>query len=286
MNRNRPADRKAFRLTKIKREALEILAEYFCLRTNDVAAIQRGRTPTEDDKRTIRRTLSSLHQEGLAYRLPYFPLDEDNGARTYVYGLSEKGCALALENGWSGHSCKTFDEHSQRTLDHELEIASFHTALKTFCTANNLYLHWQQKDLKKTVNPDALFAITNPEQPDGKDTLYYFLEIERAKIGNLKNGEPSIIRKLRKYFDYYGSDACELDWEDFRQFRVIVVQRNEHRRQHLLRVLGASFAHHMFWLTTEPIYRQDIGADIFFTPSDHESRAYGFSAVGVHNSRT
>src|ERR1700694_6060494 len=92
MSRNRPADRKAFRLTKTKREALEILAEYFCLRTNDVAAIQRDRTPTEDDKRTIRRTLSSLHQEGLAYRLPYFPLDEENGARTYVYGLSAKGC--------------------------------------------------------------------------------------------------------------------------------------------------------------------------------------------------
>lgn len=30
-------------------------------------------------------------------------------------------------------SAKTFDEHSQRTLDHELEIAFFHIALKAFC---------------------------------------------------------------------------------------------------------------------------------------------------------
>src|SRR6202040_1778067 len=56
-----------------------------------------------------------------------------------------------------------------------------------------------------------------------KDTLYYFLEIERAKIGHYQNGEPSIMRKLAKYRDYYGSDACEREWGTFRQYRVIVV---------------------------------------------------------------
>jgi Replication-relaxation len=251
---------------------LEILAEYFCLRTNDVAAIQRNRIPTEHDKRTIRRTLSLLYQEGLAYRLPYFDLDEENGARTFVYGLSAKGHAFALDNDWASHSCKPFDEHSQRTLDHELEISSFHAALKTFCIQSGLGLYWQQKDLKRTVTPDALFAITDPRQPEDRDTLYYFLEIERAKIGNMRNGEPSILRKLRKYYEYYGSAACERDWEDFRQFRVIVIQRSEARRQYLLRTLEGSFAHRMFWLTTESAYHRDIGSPIFLTPPDYKAR--------------
>jgi hypothetical protein len=58
--------------------------------------------------------------------------------------------------------------------------------------------------------------------------------MERSKIGNMKNGEPSILRKLGKFYDYYNTDACEKEWFSFRQFRVIVVQRNDTRRQNLL----------------------------------------------------
>jgi hypothetical protein len=39
---------------------------------------------------------------------------------------------------------KTFDEHSQRTLDHQLEISFFHIELKKFAAKNNLRLYWQQ----------------------------------------------------------------------------------------------------------------------------------------------
>ena len=256
---------------------LEILAEYFCFTTNDLAAIQRKRIPTEDDKRTIRRTLTLLYEEGFLSRLPYLDLEQDCGGRTYVYGLSKKGCAWVSENFPGVDMHKPFDEHSARTLDHELAISSFHRAIKTFCDQSGLYLYWQQKDLKRAVSPDALFAITDPKQPEGRDTLYYFLEIERAKIGNVKDGEPSILRKLGRYYEYYDTKKCQDEWEYFRQFRVIVVQRSDARRQHLLKTLRDSYDHPMFWLTTESAHKQGIGAKIFLTSRDYESNAYSFS---------
>lgn len=247
-----------------------MLAEYFCLRTNDLVALVYGEQ-TEIHQASMRRTLSILRRQGLINRLPYLSLDLETGGITYVHGLSDRGLLFGVR-----HS-KTFDEHSQRTLDHELEISFFHIALKRFCDTNGLHLYWQQRDLKtKTIAPDALFAITDPKKPEGKNTLYYFLEIERSKIGNIKNGEPSIIRKLSKYYDYFNSDLCEKEWKSFRQFRVIIVQRTEAKRDFLLSSLKEKYAHRMFWLTTEPLYKQDMSAEIFKTPKDADQRSYSF----------
>jgi hypothetical protein len=254
----------------VKRESLELLAEYFCLRTNDVAQLIRGRAPNESDKRSIRHTLALLHKAGLANRLPYLDLDRASGGVTYVYGLSDKGVRF-VESIWTG--AKTFDDHSQRTLDHELEISFFHIALKRFCVKNKLKLYWQQSDLKCTVSPDAMFAITDPQKPEGKNTLYFFLEMERAKIGHFVNGEPSIMRKLGRYYEYYGTDKCEKEWLDFRQFRVIVVLRTRDRVENLLGALEKDLKHRMFWLMSE---EEDISNYVFRTPRDYKERAYGF----------
>jgi hypothetical protein len=189
------------------------------------------------------------------------------------YGLSDRGIKFVNS---IYPDAKTFDEHSQGTLDHELEISFFHIALKKFAAKNKLKLHWQQFYLKCTVSPDSMFALTDPSKPEGKNTLYYFLEIERAKIGHYWDGEPSIIRKLGKYYTYYGTDACEKEWTDFRQFRGIVVQRTDERRENLLKQLNKELNHRMFWLTSEDAYKHDIGNQIFLTPKDHISTAYSF----------
>jgi hypothetical protein len=260
---------KPFRLTKAKKATLELLAEYYCLRTNDIAQLIRHRNPNENDRRSIRHTLGLLYKDGLVNRLPYLDLNRENGSVTYVYGLSDKGLGDL--------SGKAFTEHSQRTLDHELEIAYFHIALKQFCREQGFPLYWQQKDLKRTVSPDALFAITNPKKLGGKDTLYYFLELERAKVGNYRDGQPSIIRKLSKYYGYYNSDKCGKEWGSFRRFRTIIVQRTEQRRANLLKELEGKYRHRMFWLTTEALYKQDMSGRIFQTPRDfREGALYSF----------
>jgi len=256
-----------------KRNLLELVAGFFCLCTNDAVELLRNRAITESDARSVRRTLSILHRDGFVYRAPHFDAEHDRGGAGYVYGLSKKGVEHALRNGYSTSATKALSEHSIRTLDHELELTSFHIALHRLCSANGLRYLWRQKDLKHTVHPDALFYVADPATP-GK-AFCYFLEIERAKLGSYKNGKPQILRKLRKYYNYFNSTDCEKEW-GFRQYRVIVVQRSDQRREGLLKALEESCSHRMFWLTTEPAYRADIGGAIFLTPKDDAPVQFSF----------
>jgi hypothetical protein len=256
-----------------KRQALALFAEFFCLRTNDAAMLLRNRPITMSDARSVRRTLSILHRDGFLYRAPYLDPARERGGIAYVYGLSAKGVDHALQNGYSTPATKTLDEHSIRTLDHELEITSFHIALRGLCAAAGLRYAWRQTNLKHTVHPDALFYVADPLQPD--KAFCYFLEMERAKLGNYRNGEPQIFRKLKKYYEYFNSTGCEKEW-GFRQYRVVVVQRTDARREGLLTALREKCSHRMFWLTTEAAYRADIGGAIFKTPKDDAPVAFSF----------
>jgi hypothetical protein len=257
----------------IKQRALELLAEFFCLRTNNVAELLRNRAITASDARSVRRTLSILHRDGFLYRGPHVDLGHERGGATYVYGLSAKGVQHAVKNGYSTLATKTLDEHSVRTLDHELEITSFHIALHRLCSRHGLRYAWRQTDLKHTVHPDAVFNIEDPANP-GK-AFCYFLEIERSKLSKYVDGEPQILRKLRAYYAYFNSTGCEKEW-GFRQFRVIVVQRTDARREGLLTALREKCSHRMFWLITEAAYREDIGGANFRTPKDDAPAAFTF----------
>src|SRR5712692_5767057 len=165
--------RPQFHLTRTKQRVLELLAEYFCLRVRDIAQLL-GHDPDNHDKlRATRHTIQLLFKEKLANRLPYFELDTE--ARSYVYGLSDSGVKAAnghVDIDWNLVGIpKTFDEHSERTLDHELEISYFHMALSRFWRdTDNPGLYWQQSDLKRGIHPDALFALTN-----ARGTYYFFL---------------------------------------------------------------------------------------------------------------
>lgn len=253
-------------LTRTKRQTLELLGEYFCLRTKDVAELLKNRVPTKHDLRGTLAKLKILREEGYVHRERYFDLDMD--ARTYVYGLTDKSVKLV-----DNEDARSFDEHSLRTLDHELEISFFHVALARFCELSGVTLYWQQSDLKRGIHPDALFALTND-----KGSYYFFLEIEKVK-----KTESALIKKLARYAEYYDSEQCEKDW-DFRKFRVIVIQEHndrkpDARRQNLLRALQENLAYKMFWLTTEKLYKESIGGEIFSTPKDYADQRYSFLSL-------
>jgi hypothetical protein len=253
-----------------KRKTIEKLAEYFCLRPIDLANLSGLK------ERSARKNLYELWLEGrennhpvILNREPYFDLKTE--ARSYVYGLSDY--AVKRFGG------KSFDDHSPRTLDHELEITWFHMAVKQLGEKQGWELYWQQTGLKTSaIHPDAYFALTDPQKPAGKNTYHFFLEVERSKIGHYREGEPSIVRKLNQYYDLFDTPQSEKDWR-FRQFRVIVIQRTEERCRNLCHAFPEKCRHRMFWLTTEPAYQQDISGSIFLTPKDYESASYGLSAI-------
>jgi hypothetical protein len=245
-------------MTRAKNLALQLLSEFFALTTNRLATLQRGRAPTESDQRTSRRTLALLHKAGYVYRIPYLDLDQLCGGATYAYGLSDKGV--------KEYGGKTFDEHSRRTLDHELAITDFHISLKHFCVHQGLEFYWRQSHLKNGIHPDASFSVTDPKKI-GRNTNHFFLEIERSRTGNYKNGEPSIIRKLSRYYDIYNTDQCYRDW-NLTTFRVVVQVMNRARAENLLTALATRFNHSMFW-----IGRSDEQL-VYRTPKDHSERTY------------
>jgi hypothetical protein len=238
---------------------LNLLSEYFCLRVQDVAKLIKDRDPTETDLRNTRRGLELLWKKGLAHRLVHFEPHPNcwKGSNKWVYGLTDK--AVKEFGG------KTFDEHSERTLDHELEISLFHMELKKFCERKNLKLYWQQSDLKRGIHPDAYFAIITP-----KLAYPFFLEIEKQRIiGRSSNEEPKIIKKLTRFAEYYNTDQCAKDW-NFRTFRVVVVSKSQTVRDNLHQLLKQKLPHSFFMLTTEKLARMDIGASIFKKPTNDD----------------
>jgi hypothetical protein len=263
-----------YRRGQSKRDALAALNEFYCLRPKDFARLHfNTKNPSESNTRSINATLQLLRQENLVYPIRYYPSKQTIGQATFVYGLTRKA-VRELESG------RLFDEHSERTLDHELEISLFHLDLKELCEKHGWHLTWEQDSIdgKREINPDAFFAITKPELPQNKNTFPFFLEIERSKIGNYRDGKPSILRKLEKYADHFDSSQCEKEW-GIRKFRVLIVQPNETRRTYLVHTLAEKLPTRMFWLTTEDLYRQNIGGEIWKTPKDGEKVAYSFQQL-------
>jgi hypothetical protein len=257
-----------FRDTETKLKVLRAIAEFFCLSARDLAFLLYR---DAENIRTVNRTLNLLGNQGLTdWRLLASPLRK-RGTLPSIHGLTLKGSHKVEELGYTTQATKIFKTNSDTLLPHEYEISVFHLRLKELCDERGWELYWQQRDLRCSVNPDACFGITTQS-----GTFWYFLEMEKTKPGGWRSGESKITRNLTKYFGYFNSDACETEWANFRKFRVVVVQRNPNRRTNLLGALAPKHAHRMFWLTTEELFRENIGGTIFLTPKDYGSDGYAF----------
>jgi hypothetical protein len=264
----RTANESQFRDTETKLKILKAIAEFFCLSARDLAVLLYH---DSEKVRTINRTLDLLEKEGFTDWRLLTTRVRKRGNLPSIHGLSFKGVQKVEESGYTTPTTKIFKPNSDTLLPHEYEISVFHLRLKALCDERRWELYWQQRDLKCGVNPDACFGITT-----ARGTLWYFLEIEKTKPGNFRNGESKIMRNLGKYYAYFDSDRCEREWANFRKFRVIVVQRNPERRANLLSALTQKYAHRMFWLATERLYKEDIGGKIFLTPKDYNTESYSF----------
>lgn len=209
---------------------LELLTEYFVLRTTDLVELIYG-DQFKTKQASVRRTTKLLAEQGLIKRFSQQNIGQEFGQAPKVCGLSAKGVSL--------YGGKSIDDYKyRRTLDHESEISQFHIAVSKFCAAHNLTLDWNQDDLTKGVFADAYFSIT------GTQTNDFFLEIERQYMSD------NLIKKATRYFEYYDTPQCEKDW-GFRKFRVIFVHQTHARAKHFLKVLEKDYKNRMFWLTTK-----------------------------------
>ncbi len=274
---------KAFKFTPLRRAFLGLLVKYVNLTTNDLYRLiprqpagssEEDRRRRESHERSVRQALRTFAAQGFLVRRRWFDderTDTPFPVAVSVYSLSKEGLRLAQERG-SGNGQGKHAEDSSRgneSVGHELAITRFHMALERLPRK----VLWRQTELRRTVNPDALFEIV---EPDGRGAYYYFLEIEKSKQGHYRDGESGLLKKLRRYQEYQGTEACKREWKHFDRFRVIVMVKNEERRQNLLLALSRRCNTRMLWLATEAACAADIGGKIFLTPRDYRDRAYSF----------
>lgn len=265
--------RSEFRLTAERKAILERLTRYRYLRTKHFYALcSTGRNVTE---RAVRRLLHDFWAHGYLHRRVVVSDVGRSPVPRYenVYWLSPAGVGLARDCGFCDEEVPEAPGRSLRTLAHDVAITDFHLGVERFRGAHEWLLHWQQHGLRRGVNPDALFALTDPRCPSDANTAYYFLEIERSREGGYRDGRSVLLRRLCRYAEYQGSPGCRRDWEWFSEFRVVIVVASEARRTNLLARLSAELPLPMFWVAVEG---NDLTAPTFRTPCDYELHAYSF----------
>ena len=218
--------------------------------------------------RGVRRILLLLVRAGLVTRTQHVidsPYDRflryENCYRLSRAGALAIGCPAVVAR------------KSAASLAHELLITDFHLALAA-STPPSHRLYWRQTDLKHTVNPDALFAITDTTQPRDRSTWYYFLEVENSRQGHYRQGQSSLLGKLQKYVEYRRSDSCRADWRHFNDFRVVLVLRSRERQMNLLRTLRDRLPHTMLWTACIDDLSSGIAGSLLRAPPDFEIATY------------
>jgi len=244
-------------LTGFRRTALERLADYHYITTSQFYDVLDA--GSESERRGIRRMLLLLERAGLVRRSRY-TIDKpfDRFLRyQFCYRLSREGLA-ALGRG--GERI----EKTPSSIAHEVAVTAFHLALAGELAGSSRHrLYWEQTNLRRTVNPDALFALTDTTQPASLSTFYYFLEIERLRQGHYRNGVSGLMTKLKRYAAYRRTPQCHREWRYFSDFRVVVVVETEDRCANLHRTLAESLPQRFIWLTTAENARSRIGGTIF-----------------------
>ncbi len=259
------------RLPVERKRVLELLVEYVHLSTAQVYQLLGAETTSA--QRAVRRLLrdfAALHlirRERLILR---DDVDDQLPHWEYIYWLTPRGLRCAEANGLDPEGRgKAGEERSRLTLNHDHEITTFHLTLRAALGESPW---WRQRELKQAfgagggrnaVNPDAVFFV---------GSFYYFLEIEKTKLGAYREGESSLLRKCRNYVAYAdpGRRPYRTKWPDMEGFYVCFTVAGEARLANVIADLRDRSPYSLFLMTTEEAYRTDILGRIWRTPTGAE----------------
>ena len=273
---------------------LKLFETYHYLTVKQVCDLL-GATERRDEggKLTRKAVQSRLKKMKDAQYLKRTPVAHDptvtrlNPITEWSYRLSELGRRVVSEGKYLG-------EKSPVSASHEQDITAFHLALAQFPGK----IFWEQTNLRRTVNPDAMFGLSK----DGKMGYYFFLEMERSKQAGYEDepGHSNLTAKLEKYEAYRGTEQCKIDWQFFSDFRVIVIVKDNPRKpgaraNNLLQKLagraqygecgdfrsgwGQTITHpplpyRYIWVATDRAFLEDPMGQIFRTPKDYLVTSY------------
>ncbi len=265
--------RNMFRMTEERMQLIGFFVSFRYLRMRHLYLLYRAKSLVTD--RAVRRLVRDFWAHGYLHRrIAPSSSPKPLPVGEFAYWLSAKGTAIAEDSGIAASVLPVPRRAVARTLEHELTITDFHLRAEQFTSSQGLTLHWEQYGLRRGVNPDAFFAVTDPSRPRDEGTSYGFLEIERSRLGGYVDGRSVLLRRLRRYAEYQGSAGCKVDWKWFDEFRVVVVVTSEARRRNLLALLADELPLPIFWVSVDGA---DLGATPFMSPTDFHERGYSLA---------
>lgn len=151
-------------ITAARQTVLDLLARYRYLRTEHFYELMNAHGETR--RRAVRRILTLMRRRGYITMQPIFDYREHARGgyphTEFVYYLTQKGAANAQSESWPAH-------RSPGSLAHDLAVSEFHRALsRAISPIPHARLHWLTGQLKKAVNPDAVFGLEDKRQPPEK----------------------------------------------------------------------------------------------------------------------
>jgi len=243
----------------IRTKVLHLIAEHKYLSVYDLAnLIPVINAKPDNHRRRFQFVLTRLWKNRVLNRkinVKDFEIAEGFVPFNWMYWLSDKGAKML--------QARTNTEKSPYSLPHEQDISRAHLA---FSKLEGRELYWRQDDLKHTIHPDALIGLSNPNLPEDESTTYFFLEIERSKQGHYREGKSGLIMKLLRFQNYRKTTKCVQEW-GFDNFYVLLVLKNEERRQNLLSKLRTILPYRTYMLTTQDLVN-NINGKIWLSPKD------------------
>ncbi len=265
-------------------EILKLLADYRFLQPSDIRRL------TGRNLISLRRRLRQLLQRGYVERLT-LPLERlapvASPPDEFVYHLAGRGVQRAREYGFVDESYRPPRGKSTMGVPHDLLVTKFHLAIQLAIRDRPLELvAWEQRrsqlldwvedgSRRLSVNPDAYFGLKDRERPEGQNTYYFFLEIERTGENDFHHQQSNFLRKCIAYLQFHrqGRHTARYGISNFRVVTLTPTKQRAVNLCHKLRKAGLAFKR--FWFTDLSPVSLDEPARIldrvFFTPKDFQA---------------
>ncbi len=157
----------------------------------------------------------------------------------------------------------------------ELLTSQFHLALEKYCREKSMELFWDLDAPSWTLNPDAMFMITDhsASAPPDKNTWYYFLVLQRKRYrDDDKTYVPELLQRAFEHRDWKRSDKDKHEeWlAGFEMARIIILMESAADADKILQSLRQRGKGVAFWVSSleNPL--------VFRTAKDFETATYSF----------
>jgi hypothetical protein len=165
----------------------------------------------------------------------------------HLYVVGSEGMAALVEAGFAPQELldhrPRHSELKELWLRHFLLVVDVHTALiRGTRTGSVRLIKWKEgqtlwdrvtfrdegREATLPVRPDAFFALRDASRPEGKNTLYFFLEADRSTMSHDR-----MESKLKAYVHYFQQGLHARKHAGVKLFRVLTVTQTPQRAQSL-----------------------------------------------------